>query len=90
MPKIPIEVEAYSGHKADERPRSMTIGETVHEITGVLDRWYGLEHDYFKVSADDGYIYIIRHDRGEGGWELVMMEVGPEGPRPPGEGEGGG
>lgn len=95
MPKIAIKVEAYSGYKAEERPRSMTIGDRTLEVKAVVDRWYGLDHDYFKVLADDGYIYIIRHDRASLAWELVMMEVGPTGPGVSGadegaEGEGGG
>jgi len=30
--------------------------------------------DYFKLKADDGYIYIIRHEMEANQWELVKME----------------
>jgi len=74
MPRMVIKVDAYSGYRADERPRSFTIKERVFEVKEVLDRWYGEGHDYFKLLADDGYKYIIRHDREKDEWELVMME----------------
>ncbi len=74
MSKTIIKVEAYSGYRADERPISFSIGKKVFMVKDVLDRWYGTGHDYFKVLAGDGYIYIIRHDRNIDEWELVMME----------------
>lgn len=71
-----ITVDAYSGHKANERPRSFTIGSKVINVVETLDRWYGVDHEYFKLKADDGCTYVIRYDRGEDAWELVMMEKG--------------
>ncbi len=76
MSKIFIKVEAYSGHRAAERPRSITIGRRTLVVTGILDRWYGPNYEYFKLSADDGCVYIIRHDNVTDLWELVMMEAG--------------
>jgi hypothetical protein len=71
---IKIQVEAYAGYKANERPRSIKIRERVLPIVEVLDRWYGTDHDYFKLKAEDGYIYIIRYDRGTDVWDFTMME----------------
>ncbi len=68
-----IKVSTYSGYKADERPLSFTIRKREFRVEEVIDRWYGVDHDYFKVRADDGHIYVLRHDRNDG-WELVMME----------------
>ncbi len=78
MGKTLIKVETYSGYKADERLRSFTIGKKVLKVEDVLDRWYGEGDDYFKLKADDGYRYIIRHDRNTDEWDLVMMEAGKE------------
>jgi hypothetical protein len=78
MGKTLIKVETYSGYKADERPLSLTIGKKVLKVEDVLDRWYGEGNDYFKLKADDGYSYIIRHDRDTDEWDLVMMEAGKE------------
>lgn len=73
-----IKVEAYSGYRADERPRAFTIGDKTVSVEEVLDRWYGEDHEYFKLKAGDGCTYIIRHDRSKDVWGLVMMEKGEE------------
>ena len=69
-----IKVRAYSGYRANERPTSFFIMDREVGITEVLDRWYGPELDYFKVRADDGYVYILKYDHGHDDWDLVMME----------------
>jgi len=71
---IRIEVKTYSGYKADERPTSFVIGAKEFEVKECLDKWYGEGYGYFKVVADDGYIYILRHDMNNDHWELVKME----------------
>ncbi|MBI5042240.1 MAG: hypothetical protein HZC10_00040 [Nitrospirae bacterium] len=69
-----IKVKAYSGYKAEERPISFSIGKKELRIEELLDRWYGKDYEYFKLRADDRCIYIIRYNRDEDFWELVMME----------------
>ncbi len=69
-----IKVKTYSGYKAEERPFFFTIGEKELRVEELLDRWYGEDHEYFKLRADDNCIYIIRYNRNEDFWELVMME----------------
>ena len=64
----------YSGCKANKRPISLVVGERVLKVEKVLDRWFGEDHDYFKLMAYDGCTYIIRYDRGKDEWELMMME----------------
>lgn len=76
MTKILIKVDSYSGYKADERPLSITIGENTIKVTDLLDRWYGEDHEYFKLKAEDGCTYIIRRDLKLDEWELIMMEKG--------------
>ncbi len=71
-----IEVNAYSGYKANERPVSFRIRERLFEVKEILDRWYGEDHDYFKLRADDDHTYLIRYDRKNDEWELLMMEKG--------------
>lgn len=69
-----IEVQCYSGYKADERPVRFRLGERLLEVEELLDSWYGQEHDYFKVRADDGNTYLLRHRRSEDLWELTMFQ----------------
>jgi hypothetical protein len=68
-----IEVSAYSGYKANERPLAFYVDGRRHDVTDVIDRWYGVEHDYFKVLADDGRIYLLRWQRILDLWFLVKV-----------------
>ena len=37
---LPIHVDAYSGYRANERPRQFTLDDEIYEIVSVLDQWY--------------------------------------------------
>ena len=73
MPPENIKVTAYSGYKANERPISFKWRDRTLQIQDIIDRWYGPGHDYFKVRADDGNIYIIRWDRYLDIWRLEKV-----------------
>lgn len=68
-----IRVECYSGYKADERPARLYVGESSLEVKEVLDRWYGEDHDYFKVRADDQEVYLLGHSREDDTWEMILQ-----------------
>jgi hypothetical protein len=65
-----IEVEAYSGYKANERPLCFVVDHKRRDVKRVLDRWTGRDHDYFKVFADDGQLYVLRWHRSSDTWLL--------------------
>lgn len=65
-----VEVEAYSGYRADERPLRFRLGERWHLIEEVIDRWYDPDAVYFRVRVDDGSMYILRHLDGSDLWTL--------------------
>lgn len=67
-----ITVTCYAGYKADERPTSFTLrGHTV-AVKEVLDRWYDQEYNGYRVLAEDGEKYLLRHNLNEDEWDLVM------------------
>jgi hypothetical protein len=70
---VKIEVVAYSGYKANERPLYFVLEQKKRSVVDVLDRWYGEEHDDFKVLADDGKVYLIRWHRGLDVWFVVKI-----------------
>ncbi len=70
---VPIEVMAYSGYKANERPVSFVLERKKLGVVSLMDRWYGVENDYFKVLADDGKIYLIRWHRLLDLWFVVKI-----------------
>jgi len=65
-----IRVECYSGHRADERPLRFELGNRIYHVEYVDDRWYSPGAVYFRVRADDGHTYVIRHDEERDSWTL--------------------
>jgi len=69
-----LKVECYSGYRADERPlRFAFVREAcapMYEVQEVLDQWYGVGYRCFKVRANDGNTYILRHQEDLDCWGL--------------------
>jgi hypothetical protein len=71
-----IQVTAYSGHKADERPAAFVLDGEKIGVGKILDRW--LEEDFaergrrrfFTVEGSDGHTYILYRDEKIGEWFL--------------------
>jgi hypothetical protein len=70
-----VEVEAYAGYKADERPLLFRMGDREYRVQELLDKWYGPEDTWFKVRADDGGLYILRLNP-VNGWTLESYRGG--------------
>jgi hypothetical protein len=74
---IPVDVECYSGFKADEYPVRFFLNNMKFEIKEVTDRWYQTDHspgspkaDYFKVSTADEKQYILKRQSNK--WYLLI------------------
>jgi hypothetical protein len=67
---LPIYVEAYSGYKANERPRQFTLDEEIYRIAAVLDQWYQPYATYFKVQTVERKTYLLRYDEETDEWTL--------------------
>jgi len=68
-----LKVECYAGYRADERPLRFTpqaAGGRTYEVKEVLDQWHGIGYRCFKVRADDGNLYILRHSEEDDVWTL--------------------
>jgi len=65
-----VTVECYAGHRADERPLRFTLSGRRYEVMDVDDQWYSPEARYFRVRADDGNLYVLRHDERQDVWTL--------------------
>jgi hypothetical protein len=74
---VTVEVETYSGHKADERPFRFRLGERWLAVEEVADRWYEPAAVYFRVRAEDGAMYILRHDERADTWTLEAFRRTP-------------
>ncbi|HXS98242.1 MAG TPA: hypothetical protein VN736_26775 [Candidatus Limnocylindrales bacterium] len=70
-----IDVETYAGFKNDERPVRLRLRERWLAVVDVVDRWYDPEAIYFKVLAEDGSNYILRHDERQDEWTLSAFRA---------------
>lgn len=64
---VPSESEQPGAPAGSSQPDS---GIRAYEVTEILDRWYGPGYECFKVRADDGNLYILRHQLVKDTWQL--------------------
>jgi hypothetical protein len=78
-----LDVECYSGQRADERPVRFRLDGRQYIVNEVLDQWYDPESISYRVRADDGNLYILRQRTSSptGEWDLVSFRQGEGGPR---------
>ncbi len=67
-----LRVECHAGYKGSERPLRFSLGDKAYGVVEVLERWYGPDDAFFRVRADDGALYVLRHTPGDHGdlWTL--------------------
>jgi hypothetical protein len=71
-----LKVECYAGYKANQKPTAFALGKKKIKVEAIVDQWYGPDHTYFKVLAEDTNIYILRYGETNDRWELVLFEEG--------------
>lgn len=70
-----IRVECYAGYKADERPVRFSAGENTYGVERVDDKWYSPDATFFRVTASDGNVYVLRHDQANDRWTLEAFRA---------------
>jgi hypothetical protein len=65
-----LQVQCYAGRDADERPVRFQLKGHDFIVEEVLDQWYGPDDLFYKVRADDGNLYILRHSLPIDKWSL--------------------
>jgi len=65
-----LHVECYAGYRSDERPLRFVLRGRAFEVESVEDRWYSPSAIYFRVRADDGNFYVLKHDERMDSWTL--------------------
>jgi hypothetical protein len=68
-----INVECYSGYKADERPVSFNYGGKKLMVDKIIDQWRSPDADHFKVLVNDGERYLLVHDNIKDTWVLEKV-----------------
>ena len=75
MTRILLNVETFPDQTGHGAPLSFALHGRKFLVREIVDRWSGADHLYFKVIADDGNFYVLRHDLKENEWEMVLMET---------------
>jgi hypothetical protein len=75
MAEVRVRVECYAGHRADQRPTRFSILGRFFEVLEVEDQWYSPEAIYFRVLADDGNRYVLRHQETQDVWTLEAFRA---------------
>jgi hypothetical protein len=65
-----IRVECYAGYRADERPLRFVLRGREFQVEELDGQWYSPAAIYFRVRANDGNFYVLRHDEVQDSWTL--------------------
>lgn len=65
-----MRVECYAGHRADERPLRFVLRGHEYSVSELDGQWHSPDATYFRVRANDGNYYVLRHDQGQDRWTL--------------------
>jgi hypothetical protein len=74
-PLLEVRVECYSGHRGEQTPRTLILGDQRIPVTEVVDAWLAPEYRYFKLQGADGNSYLVRHDERSDTWALTMFRA---------------
>jgi hypothetical protein len=72
---LSVGVECYAGHRGEQTPRALILGDRRIVVAEVLDAWLAPAYRYFKLRGADGNTYLVRHDERSGTWELTMFRA---------------
>ena len=59
---LSVGVECYAGHRGEQTPRTLILGDRRIAVADVLDGWLAPDYRYFKLKGADGNTYLVRHD----------------------------
>jgi hypothetical protein len=71
-----IRVECYAGYRDEQEPLGFWLGDRRLAVYAVVDRWYAPTQRWFRVEADDGNMYVLRHNETNGDWEIAAFRRG--------------
>ena len=70
-----VGVECYAGHRGEQTPRTLVVGDRRIGVAAVLDAWLAPDHRYFKLRGADDNTYLVRHDERSNTWELTIRSA---------------
>ena len=79
QPLLTVGVECYAGHRGEQTPRVLILGDRRIAVAEVLDAWLAPDYRYFKLRGADGDTYLVRHDERSNTWDLTMFRAASPG-----------
>ena len=70
-----VGVECYAGHRGEQTPRTLILGDRRIVVAEVVDAWLAPDYRYFKLRGADGNTYLVRHDERSSTWELTTFRA---------------
>jgi hypothetical protein len=71
---LTVGVECYAGHRGEQTPRTLILGDRRIAVAEVVDAWLAPDYRYFKLRGTDGDTYLVRHDERSNTWELTKAQ----------------
>jgi hypothetical protein len=68
-----LRVECGAGLRGAPEPLAVRFGARRVGVRAIVDRWFAPTRRWFRVDADDGQLYVLRHDEATGEWELAAL-----------------
>ena len=65
-----LRVKCYAGYRPGQRPSQFILRGREFDVTELDGLWHSPDATYFRVRADDGNFYVLRHDEREDFWTL--------------------
>jgi hypothetical protein len=75
--RMAIRVECYAGYRGEQEPTAFWLGERRLAVRAIADRWFAPTQRWFRVDADDGNLYVLRHDEARGEWDVAAFTRAP-------------
>ena len=72
---LSVGVECNAGHRGEQTPRELILGDRRISVAEVLDAWLASDYGYFKLKGADGDPYLVRHDERSNTSELTMFRA---------------
>ena len=70
-----IRVECYAGYRGEQEPLAFWLGQRRLVVRAIVDRWFAPMQRWFRVYADGGNMYVLRHNEASGDWELAAYRA---------------
>jgi len=68
-----LTVESVPGLRGEPEPTAVWFGERRVGVRAIDDRWFAPMQRWYRIDADDGQLYVLRHDLASHAWELAAL-----------------